>query len=340
MPFKTGAGVSRRKFLGNTLGLMGAAAIAKPTILRAQQPILFRIATIEAIGSPMTVSFDKAAALIKERSDGQIDAQHFPASQLGDALTLVQNSRLGSVHCTSVGFDADEDLAPEVATAALGFVFKSIDHVDRVILGELGQQLAQIAAEKTGAEYVAYGEVGFRHLLSKPKVTNLDELKGLKLRVPQTRSATDFWRAMGASPTPLPYPEQYNALSTGVIEGLDSDPFSIIGFKWNEHAKNYSLTSNFFLIKAVRVNAKWLADLPSELSEVIRTTLQEAFAEQRAVNRAGTVTAIEQLESEGVVVHEVTDLPEWHKRADPFYADYIKQFPQAGPMLEALLAAA
>jgi C4-dicarboxylate-binding protein DctP len=332
--------LNRRRFLTGTLGVMGAAAIGSPAIIRAQTPIVFRIATIEAIGSPMTVSFDKAAALIRQRSGGRIEVQHFPASQLGGPLQLVQNSRVGSIQCTSVGFDADEDLAPEVATAALGFVFKDEAHVDKVILGDLGRQLAEIAAKKTGAEYVAYGETGFRHLLATRKVTNLDELKGLKLRVPDTKAAVDFWRTLGASPTPLPYPEQYNALSTGIIQGLDSDPFNIIGFKWYEHAKHYSMTSNFYLIKCVRVNAAWLAKLPPDLQQIVRTTLAEAFAEQRANSRAEYGKAVNELRKDGVQVYQVSDLPEWRKRSRAFYDSYVARFPTAKPMLEALLAAA
>ena len=331
--------LNRRSFLNGTLGLAGATTIGSPAVVLAQAPVLFRIATIEAINSPMTIYFDKAAALIKQRSGGKIDVQHFPASQLGGPLQLVQNTRLGTVQCTSVGFDADEDLAPEAATAALGFIFKDEAHVDKVILGDLGKQLADIVGKKTGAEYVAYGETGFRHILATRKVTNLDELKGLKLRVPDTKAAVDFWKTLGANPTPLPYPEQYSALSAGVIQGMDSDPFSIIGFKWHETAKHYSMTSNFFLIKAVRVNHAFLAKLPAELQQVVRGSLQEAFAGQRAENRAEYGKAVDQLKQQGVQVYQVTDLPEWRKKSREFYDSYAARFPQAKPMLEALLAA-
>ena len=93
-------------------------------------------------------------------------------------------------------------------------------------------------AQKTGVEFVDYGEVGFRHILSKRKVTNLDELKGLKIRTPEIKLWVDFWKKLGANPTPLAYAEQYSALSTGLIDGLEADVFSIKGFKWGEQAKN------------------------------------------------------------------------------------------------------
>ncbi len=117
-------------------------------------------------------------------------------------------------------------------------------------------------AQKTGVEFVDYGEVGFRHILSRKPVLTMPDVKGLKIRTPEVKLWVDFWRAVGASPTPLPYAEQYSALSTGLIDALESDVFSIEGFKWDEQAKNLTLTSHWFLPKAVRVNARWL-DTPA-----------------------------------------------------------------------------
>jgi TRAP-type C4-dicarboxylate transport system substrate-binding protein len=92
-----------------------------------------------------------------------------------------------------------------------------------VLQGEIGEEISRIAREKTGVEFIAYGEVGFRHLLTKEPVTDFASLQGVKLRVPEVRIWVDFWKALGANPTPLPYSEQYSALSTGGIDGLDSD---------------------------------------------------------------------------------------------------------------------
>ena len=74
-----------------------------------------------------------------------------------------------------------------------------------------------LRAHGPGLARVDYGEVGFRHILAKRKVTNIDEVKGLKIRVPELRVWVDFWKKVGANPTPLPYAEQYSALSAGLI---------------------------------------------------------------------------------------------------------------------------
>jgi TRAP-type C4-dicarboxylate transport system substrate-binding protein len=193
-----------------------------------------------------------------------------------------------------------------------------------VLQGPLGKEVSDIARKKTGVEFVAYGETGFRHILSKRPVTSLDTLKGLKIRVPELRIWVDFWRKLGANPTPLPYSEQYSALSTGVIDALDSDFFSIIGFKWHEQAKDLTLTAHWFLPKAVRVNARWLDGLPADLQQVVRTSATEVFAEQRTTNRANAAKALADLEKLGVKVNKITDAEraKWAELTAPLFAEF------------------
>ena len=268
-----------------TILRLGGAALATPALMRAawaQETFVVKIAHSEAVGSPFTNAFDRWTEILNERSGGRIDAQHFPASQLGGLAQLLEMSRIGTIQVTAAGPDSEEAIAPEIAATAgaPGFIYKDEGHVDRVLQGEIGEEISEIARAKTGVEFIAYGEVGFRHLLTKEPVTDLESLQGVKLRVPEVRIWVDFWRTLGANPTPLPYSEQYSALSTGVIDGLDSDFFSILGFKWYEQAKNILPTYHWFLPKAIRFNAAFLDSMPEDLQELVRSSAKEVFAEQ------------------------------------------------------------
>lgn len=298
--------ISRRLFVG-----AGAAALAAPALLRSaygQSKFVMKIAHTEGIGTPITNSFDQWTAALIEKSGGQIDAQHFPAAQLGGLAEALEGSRLGTIQATTAGPDSEEAIAPEIAAlgGAPGFIYKNEEHVDAVLQGELGQKASDIARAKTGVEFVAYGETGFRHILAKNPVTSLDTLKGVKIRVPQLNIWVSFWTLLGAAPTPLPYDQQYEALSTGLIDAIDSDVFSVKGFKFYEQAKYLTLTGHWFLPKAIRVNAAWLDSLPADLQDVVRTTAREVFAEQRATNRANAAAVLEELKGLGV---EVSQLP-------------------------------
>ena len=331
--------VSRRRLLAT-----GAAILAAPLVARAQTKFVCKIAHTEGIGTPITNAFDAWAKVLNEQSGGQIDAQHFPAAQLGGLAELLEGSRIGTIQVTTAGPDSEEAIAPEIAAfgGAPGFIYKNEAHVDRVLQGELGQKCSDIARAKTGVEFVAYGETGFRHILSKRPVTDLETLKGLKIRVPELRIWVDFWSKLGANPTPLPYTEQYSALSTGIIDGLDSDFFSILGFKWHEQAKNLTLTYHWFLPKAVRVNAAWLDSLPADLQELVRTSAKEAFAEQRKVNRANADQALADLEKIGVTVNRISDeqRAEWAKLTEPLFAEFGSKSPETQAMIDKIRALA
>lgn len=330
----------RRTAIKRTAAL--AAALAAPGLARAQQKFVCRIGHSEAIGSPITMAFDQWAKILNEKSGGRIEAQHFPASQLGSYSQNIEQNRMGTIQVTTGGMDTEENVAPEIAATggAPGFIYKDEAHVDRVLQGDIGREISVIARQKTGVEFVAYGEVGFRHVLSRKPVLTMPDIKGVKIRTPEVKLWVDFWRAVGASPTPLPYAEQYSALSTGLIDALESDVFSVVGFKWYEQAKHLTLTNHWFLPKATRVNARWLDSLPPDLQSLVRTSAVEVFAEQRKVNRANTAKTVEQLKGLGVSVHTLQDTPAWRAATAKLFDEFGAKSPATKAMIERIRALA
>lgn len=334
--------LSRRTFIR-----AGAAALAMPTVVSsafAQEKFTMKIAHTEGIGTPITEAFEKWTQMLIDKSEGRIDAQHFPAAQLGGLAEALEGSRIGTIQATTAGPDSEEAIAPEIAAlgGAPGFIYKNEAHVDAVLQGELGQKASDIARAKTGVEFVAYGETGFRHILAKSPVTSLDTLKGVKIRVPQLNIWVSFWTLLGAAPTPLPYDQQYEALSTGLIDAIDSDVFSIKGFKFYEQAKYLTLTGHWFLPKAIRVNAAWLDSLPADLQELVRSSAKEVFAEQRTANRANAAAVLEELKGLGV---EVTQLPaeelaKMEELTAPLYDEFGSKSPETAEMIAAIRALA
>ncbi|WP_370206110.1 TRAP transporter substrate-binding protein [Pararhodobacter marinus] len=300
------------------------------------------MAHTEGIGTPITNAFDAWAEMLNTRSNGRIDAQHFPAAQLGGLAEALEGSRIGTIQVTTAGPDSEEAIAPEIAAlgGAPGFIYKNEAHVDAVLQGELGRRASEIAREKTGVEFVAYGETGFRHILAKRPVQSLADLEGLKIRVPQLRIWVDFWSLLGAAPTPLPYSEQYSALSTGIIDAIDSDVFSIEGFRFYEQARYLTLTGHWFLPKAVRVNAAWLDSLPQDLQDLVRSSAQEAFAEQRRVNRALADETLEGLRGQGVEVFTLpeAELAQMEARTEPLFEQFGSVSPETAEMIAAIRA--
>ncbi len=176
--------------------------------------------------------------------------------------------------------------------------------------------------------------------LPRTRSTRLNSLKGVKIRVPQLNIWVGFWTLLGAAPTPLPYNQQYEALSTGLIDAIDSDVFSIKGFKFYEQAKYLTLTGHWFLPKAVRVNAAWLDSLPADLQELVRSSAKEVFAAQRATNRANAAAVLEELKGLGV---EVTQLPaeelaKMEQLTAPLFEEFGSKSAETAEMIAAIRA--
>jgi TRAP-type C4-dicarboxylate transport system substrate-binding protein len=150
----------------------------------------------------------------------------------------------------------------------------------------------------------------------------------------------DFCKSGGATPTPLAYAEQYSALSTGLIDALEADVFSIKGFKWGEQAKNLTLTSHWFLPKATRVNARWLDSLPEDLRKLVRDSAKQVFAEQRAQNRAETAKTLEELKTSGIAVYNLSDTPKWREATESLYAEFGAKSPATKAMIDKIRALA
>ncbi len=334
------ATLTRRQLIHATGAGALSLGLASPAM--SQQKFTMRLAHSEAAGAPLTQALQRWCDTLNSRSGGRIDAQHFPGSQLGSYTQLIEQSRIGTIQATVGGPDTEESVAPEIAATggAPGFIFKDETHVDKILQGPLGEEVSAVARRKTGVEFVAYAEVGFRHILSKRPVTNLESLKGLKIRVPEIKVWVDFWRRLGASPTPLPYAEQYTALSTGVIEAVEADFFSILGFKWFEQAKHLTLSYHWFLPKAIRVNARWLDGLPADLQALVRQSARDIFAEQRRDNRLKTDAALADLVKAGVTVHRLPndEASRWFATARPLFDEFSSKSADTKAMVGRILA--
>lgn len=329
---------SRRKFMRQVAAGGLLATLPAPAIL-AQGKTVFKVAHAEGIDAPITNSLDEWTKKINEITNGEVEAQHFPAGQLGGFGQLVQLVQQGAIQATVGGPSAWADFEPALNVVDLGFVFDNEEHVDRVYQGELGTQISEMSKKAAGVEFPAFGEVGFRHLFTRDAVTDVAGLAGQKLRVPQMKYWIDFWNTLGANATPLPYNEQYTALSTGVIDGNETDVHSILSFKWHEQASNFTQTGHWFLVKALAVNTAFLNDLSGDIANAIRDAAVVAMSEQRQTNRMQIADAIAQVEQQGVTVHAAPDdLQSWVDKIQPLNATYGELSAESAELMQKIEA--
>jgi TRAP-type transport system periplasmic protein len=226
-------------------------------------------------------------------------------------MAQVNNAFLGSLYPGTMIFD-------------LPFIFRDNDHMRKVVRGPIGGQIYGEFEKRTGIKLVLAGLAdGPRSVFNRTRpVTTPGDLKGMKLRVMENPIMVDTFKALGAIPTPMAFPEIYMAAKQGVIDGAETPPTGLIDMKAPEIAKYYSLTRHFAMPSAVAVNAKWLAGLPAEYRKAFHEAEAEAAAWYDKVYEDEGEKALAIVKKAGMEINSVKDINEFRTAVMPVYEKY------------------
>src|SRR6202000_749959 len=175
-----------------------------------------------------------------------------------------------------VGAGAWSGFVPAYNVVELPFLIRDMAHMYRLAGGGPGLEIGEQAATR-GFKVLAYYSTGAQHFQTrKAPITSLAEFKGLKMRVIQNRALIDGFRALGAVPTPLPYPDIYTALQQGTVDGTANDLLTVSLGKFYEVAKFCTISSYVVEPRPVIMAKAYYEDLPTELQKLLSETAKEA----------------------------------------------------------------
>ncbi|WP_316860913.1 TRAP transporter substrate-binding protein [uncultured Cohaesibacter sp.] len=300
--------LTRRQLLKTSL--TGAAILGAPAIVSAKSAVTLRAAHIESPESATHKGYLEFAKLTKEATGGAVDVKVFPAGQLGNLRDLYEGLKLGSVDITSSGPDYSANLAPIMVTAALYYSYRDDAHVDKLLEGEFSEHLSEAMFKQAGMRILAWGELGWRSVFNTVRpITGIEDFKGLKLRVPEAKLHIEPMKALGASPTPIPYSEVYTAMQTGVVDGAEGTPAAVTQQKFNEVSKFYSLTRHQYNPIHMVIGKFAYGKLSADQQKAVELAAREAFRKQRSVARADNAASLKALETAGLKVNELNTDP-------------------------------
>ncbi|HUX14678.1 MAG TPA: DctP family TRAP transporter solute-binding subunit [Spirochaetia bacterium] len=241
-----------------------------------------KFATVAGPKDQQTLAMNLFAKVVNEISGGRIVVQVFPSGQLADQKTEILDVQNGSL---DMGSDASpswfSSLAdyPQIGVLESAYLYSSLDEMYRVLLGPVGQQYWNTLEQKSGIKVLDVWYLGTRELdLTKkagPVKTPAD-LKGIKLRMPNSDAWLDAGRSLGANPTPLGFGEVYLALKTGTIDGQDNPIPTDATEKFFEVTHYLILTNHMIGYITPIINAKLWNSMPKEDQLYIEKALQIA----------------------------------------------------------------
>jgi len=285
-----------------------------------------------------TVFFDRFVSELSSRTNGNVGAVFYGDSQLGPEDKYSTQINFGTMDMMLTVSDWTP-IVPELGVMTLGFLFTSLEQQGAVMDGSAGRQLEAIFKSKTKAEILGWGSnFGGRNVLAKKAITTPAEFHGVKIRVLPSPTFVQTFRLLGASPVPMSFGEIYVSLQTGVIDGLEHDPPTILQFKFYEIAKSLTLTQHIFDPVAPIISTLALGRLSAPEQQAAREAAATAILAQRPKAAAAAQAALDALKQNGVTTVEI-DRAALAGEVKPLWTSFTDQHPATKPVVDAVLAA-
>ncbi len=281
--------------------LIVATALAGLGLAQAQEKTI-KFATQNPKGHPIVMGLEKFKELVESRSGGKIKVNLFPGGALGSDQANVAALQGGTLEMVSMNSGILANQVKEFAIFDFPFMFGGETEADAVLDGAFGQKMHAMLNEK-GLIGLAYFELGFRQITnSKRPINKVEDLEGLKLRVIPNPINVDWVRALGANPTPLPFPEVYSALDQKAIDGQENPETVIAANKFFEVQKHIVISNHQYNPQSVLISKKFWDGLSAEQKKWIAQAAVDAAKYQRAQARGAVSSALDTLKKNGMQV--------------------------------------
>lgn len=271
--------------------LAAAAAIGALSPAAFAQTVKLTLGHGAAVGNPRHEASVKFAEVVKAKSGGRIEVNVAPSAQLGDDAAMVTALRTGALDLSANSQGAVANAVPEYNAFGMPFLFSSAAQAFQLLDGPLGKELADQSAAK-GLVLLGTWDNGMRQMTnSKRPIAKVEDMKGLKMRVPPDATLVDIMKSLGAESQQIKFAELYVALQQGVVDGQENPLVNIHASKLYEVQKHLALTNHQFqMTPFVMSKRTW-----DRLSEADRKVVQEAAAEATALQRKLSQEADEKL---------------------------------------------
>jgi TRAP-type C4-dicarboxylate transport system substrate-binding protein len=205
------------------------------------------------------------------------------------------------------------------------FLYRDIAHWEKVLA--TGDAFKPIYDDllKKGLRILGYGGGGTRNLILRKPVTNMQEASTVLLRVMASPIQTKIFGAVGMRPTPLDYMEVYNAIKTGVIDGLENESASLMSMKFYEVAPNIIQTQHAITVRPLWMSEKSFQKLPKDLQEIVLRAGKEATKFHRDTETKDDANALKEMAAKGMIKVIPFDTREMQRLATPVLMDYARE---------------
>jgi len=289
----------------------------------------FKFAHSGSLEHQYQIGAEQFKKLVEEKSGGEMKVNIFPQAQLGGERDLAEGVRMGTIEMSSVAAGNMAGFVPELQVFGVPFLFQTREQVYSVLDGPVGKDLADIMLGK-GFVNLSIWEVGFRNITNNIRpVKTPDDMKGLKIRVQESKIWIEFMKSLGAVATPIPFGELYTALQQKVVDGQENPVATIYSMKFYEVQKYLSLTGHTYEPALVVANPKWFNGLDPKHQAILKEAAMEAAVFQRQKLAELDRERFEVIRKAGVEVEENPDKAAFAKATEDLHKVLADSVPEA-----------
>jgi tripartite ATP-independent transporter DctP family solute receptor len=236
----------------------------------------FRAADTQPEDYPTVQALKHMDMLVGERTGGRHRIRVFHSNQLGEEKATIEQTRVGAIDLNRTNVAPLGSFVPEANVLALPFLFRSIDHLYKVLDGPVGAEVLESFAAR-GFVGLTFYDSGARSIYNSVRpVRSLADLAGLRIRVQQSDLMIDMMKALGAEPVALPYGQVLTGLSTRLIHGAENNWPSYVSTGHYTAAKYYTLTEHTMSPEVLVMSRRAWDSLSPEDQLIFRTAAIES----------------------------------------------------------------
>lgn len=304
--------------LGVVLVLIGLMLTACGTKDSSKEKFVFKLGHAADENNTWHLGAMKFAQLVAEKSGGRVEIKVYPNEQLGKEVDNITSIQAGTADMVLSG-ESLQNWAPIVGIMSTPYLIESSEYLQRVVNGEVGKKLEKEIYDKAGLVVLTYFERGPRYLTSNRPINSVNDLKGLKLRIPNVPLFVEVWNYLGAKPIPMAFSEVFTSLQQNTIEAQEN-PIALCrsgGFYEAQRYLNNTAHVRSWIYMLIGKD-QW-NELPEDLQQVMREAAEEThvYEHQLFLEQEGQI--MKELTSEGRLTFVNTDQESFRVKCEEYY---------------------
>lgn len=299
------------------------ASLSAPWTTAKAQSKVIKLAHHLSLQSEQHKAAEHFAELVQKYTGGALTVRILPSAQAGGQREALESVSLGALEMAYGESGLYANTVPRFGVIALPYMYRDIKHWEAVVEGQVGAGLAGELLKTSGLRIMNWMVGGYRDTYLRNKVIRKPEdFMGVKIRLPEAPVFVRTFRALGAIPTPIPAPEMYSALQTGVVDAMEGSAETAYTFKIFEVTKNMSRTRHILLDGSFAMNGNFYDKLPKDQQAALERASKEVAIEQRRAHFESEAGWIAKLKGSGKIDINDVDLAAFSNKLGPLHNEF------------------